>query len=193
MESYLNMDKYLRSTEIIDWKHPEVLEIARSLCADTEDLEEKAKRCYHWVRDEIKHSFDYQLSPVTRSASEAVSARTGYCFAKSHLLVALLQTNGIPAGFCYQRLSRDNNGPSFTLHGLVAVCISPYGWSGLILVVIVQTSTHSSHRPLSEWLFILVLPERQTCPKSGRILYRLWLRPFDRTRHGMNYGKTSPT
>ena len=128
MKGDLTMDKYLQSTEIIDWKHPEVLEIARSLCADTEDLEEKAKRCYHWVRDEIKHSFDYQLSPVTCSASEAMSAMTGYCFAKSHLLVALLRANGIPAVFCYQRLSRNNNGPPFTLHGLVAVYISPYGW-----------------------------------------------------------------
>jgi transglutaminase-like putative cysteine protease len=123
-----NMDKYLRSTEIVDWKHPEVLEIARSLCAGGQELEEKARRCYRWVRDEIKHSFDYQLSPVTCSASEVIIAGTGYCFAKSHLLAALLRANDIPAGLCYQRLSRDNNGPPFTLHGLVAVYIPPYGW-----------------------------------------------------------------
>ena len=122
------MDKYLRSTEIIDWKHLEVLEIARSLCAGTQGLEEKVKRCYHWVRDEIKHSFDYQLSPVTCSASEVIAAKTGYCFAKNHLLAALLCANDIPAGFCYQRLSRDNNGQPFTLHGLVVVYIPPYGW-----------------------------------------------------------------
>ena len=122
------MDMYLRSTDIIDWKHPEVLEMARSVCAEAQDLEEKARRCYHWVRDEIKHSFDYQLSPITCSASEVIAAKTGYCFAKSHLLVALLRANDIPAGFCYQRLSRDNIGPPFTLRGLVAVHIPPYGW-----------------------------------------------------------------
>jgi transglutaminase-like putative cysteine protease len=122
------MDKYLRSTGIIDWKHPEVLEIARSVCTQAQDLEEKARRCYHWVRDEIKHSFDFQLSPVTCSASEVIIAKTGYCFAKSHLLVALLRANDIPAGLCYQRLSRNNIGPPFTLHGLVAVHIPPYGW-----------------------------------------------------------------
>ncbi|WP_338430147.1 transglutaminase domain-containing protein [Synechococcus elongatus] len=33
--------------------------------------------------------------------------RTGYCYAKSHLLVALLRACSIPAGFCYQRLSFD--------------------------------------------------------------------------------------
>jgi transglutaminase-like putative cysteine protease len=122
------MDKYLRATEIIDWKHPKVLEIARSLSDGAQDLEEKAKCCYHWVRDEIRHSFDYQLSPVTCTASEVVISKTGYCFAKSHLLVALLRANDIPAGLCYQRLSRDNNGPPFALHGLTAVYIPPYGW-----------------------------------------------------------------
>ena len=122
------MDKYLRSTEIIDWEHPEVLEMARSLSDGAQDLEEKAKRCFHWVRDEIKHSYDYQLSPVTCSASEVMSAGTGYCFAKSHLLVAILRANDIPAGLCYQRLSRDDNGPPFVLHGLVALYIPQYGW-----------------------------------------------------------------
>jgi transglutaminase-like putative cysteine protease len=128
MKDVWNMDKYLRATEITDWEHPKVLEIASLLSDGARDLEEKAKRCYRWVRDEIKHSYDYQLSPVTCSASEVISAGTGYCFAKSHLLVALLRANGIPAGFCYQRLSRDDNGPPYTLHGLVAICIPQYGW-----------------------------------------------------------------
>jgi transglutaminase-like putative cysteine protease len=122
------MEKYLRSTDIIDWDHPAVLEIARSLSVGTGDIEETSKQCYHWVRDGIKHSYDYQMSPVTCSASEVVLAKTGYCFAKSHLLAALLRANNIPAGFCYQRLSRDDNGPPFTLHGLVAVYLPRYEW-----------------------------------------------------------------
>jgi transglutaminase-like putative cysteine protease len=122
------MDKYLKSTEIINYKHPAVLEKARSLCAGAQDTEEKTKRCYLWVRDEIKHSYDYQLSPTTCSASEVLAAGTGYCFAKDHLLVALLRANSIPAGFCYQRLSRDNNGLPFVLHGLVAVHLPQHGW-----------------------------------------------------------------
>jgi transglutaminase-like putative cysteine protease len=123
-----NMDQYLRSTEIINWKHPKVLETAHSICASAQDLKEKARLCYQWVRDEVKHSHDYQLSPVTCSASEVINARTGYCFAKSHLLAGFLRANDIPAGFCYQRLSRDNNGAPFTLHGLVAIYIPPFGW-----------------------------------------------------------------
>jgi transglutaminase-like putative cysteine protease len=122
------MNKYLQSTEIIDWMHPKALKKAHSLCAGVQDTEEKAKLCFNWVRDEIRHSCDYQLSPVTCSASEVLSEGTGYCFAKSHLLVALLRANSIPAGLCYQRLSRDDNGPPFTLHGLVAVHLPRHGW-----------------------------------------------------------------
>lgn len=123
-----DMEEYLQPTNIIDWNNPAVLELARSFSTGTEDIEEKAKRCYHWVRDEIKHSYDYKMSPITCSASEVVLGKTGYCFAKCHLLAALLRANGIPAGFCYQRLSRDNNGHPFALHGLIAVRIPQYGW-----------------------------------------------------------------
>jgi transglutaminase-like putative cysteine protease len=122
------MEKYLRSTEIIDWTHPAVSRLASSMATQNRDKTEIAKRCFEWVRDKIKHSYDYQLSPTTCSASEVIAAGTGYCFAKSHLLVAILRANSIPAGLCYQRLSRDDKGPPFVLHGLVAVHIQPYGW-----------------------------------------------------------------
>ena len=54
--------------------------------------------------------------------------KTGYCYAKSHLLAALLRGNGIPAGLCYQRLTIQNNKPPFSLHGLNAVYLQDYGW-----------------------------------------------------------------
>ena len=124
----MNMNQYLRSTEIIDWSHTEVLKVAISLAQGAQSTAEIAKRCFQWVRDEIKHSYDYQLSPVTCSASEVIAAGTGYCFSKSHLLTALLRANAIPAGLCYQRLSRDDNGSPFVLHGLTAIHIPQYGW-----------------------------------------------------------------
>lgn len=52
---------------------------------------------------------------------------TGWCFAKSHLLAALLRANGIPTGLCYQRLCRDD-GTGFTLHGLNAANLPGVGW-----------------------------------------------------------------
>jgi transglutaminase-like putative cysteine protease len=80
------------------------------------------------VRDEVKHSGDHGLEPVTCSASQVLFYRTGFCYAKSHLLAALLRASGIPAGFCYQRLSRDGSGPPFCLHGFNAVHLPGIGW-----------------------------------------------------------------
>jgi transglutaminase-like putative cysteine protease len=89
---------------------------------------EVARRCFEWVRDEIKHSGDYGLTPVTCSASEVLHAGSGFCYAKSHLLAALLRANGIPAGFCYQRLRQGGVGGPYCLHGLNAVHLPGVGW-----------------------------------------------------------------
>ncbi|MEL6456415.1 MAG: transglutaminase family protein, partial [Cyanobacteria bacterium J06623_5] len=87
-----------------------------------------ARTCFEWVRDRIRHSYDYQLNPVTCRASEVLQHKTGYCYAKSHLLGALLRANGIPAGFCYQRLSVNETGAPYCLHGLNAVYLADFGW-----------------------------------------------------------------
>jgi transglutaminase-like putative cysteine protease len=65
---------------------------------------------------------------VTCAASEVLASGTGYCYAKSHLLAALLRANGIPAGFCYQRLSIDDAGARYSLHGLNAAHLPQCGW-----------------------------------------------------------------
>lgn len=122
------MQSYLTATNIIDWQHPTILKLAERLAHGKDSKEEIAKVCFEWVRDEIKHSYDYQMNPVTRSASEVLKYRTGYCFAKSHLLAALLRANGIAAGFCYQRLSVFDNGAPYSLHGFNGVYLPQYGW-----------------------------------------------------------------
>ena len=83
------MNDYLKSTEIIDWQHPAVLKLAQELSTGT--VLDTAQQCFEWVRDEIRHSFDFQLNPVTCQASEVLEKRTGFCYAKSHLLAALLR------------------------------------------------------------------------------------------------------
>ncbi len=88
-----------------------------------------ARHCFIWVRDEVQHSFDYKRDQVTCAASKVLEQRTGLCYAKSHLLAALLRANGIPSGFCYQRLTVDGklDGPH-VLHGLNAVFLDGCGW-----------------------------------------------------------------
>ena len=125
MESF---EPFLRSTEIVDWSHPAVHAKAQELSLGSADPLETARRCFEWVRDKIQHSNDFHRNPVTCSASEALLAGTGYCYAKSHLLAALLRANYVPAGFCYQRLSIDDTGAPYSLHGLNAVHFSEFGW-----------------------------------------------------------------
>jgi len=121
------MKKYLESTPYIDWSTPAILEKSKALAFDCSDTTEISKKCFQFVRDEIKHSWDYQLNPVTCSASDVLAHGTGYCYAKSHLLAALLRANSIPAGLCYQRLTITDQ-PPFCLHGLNAVYLEDFGW-----------------------------------------------------------------
>ncbi len=122
------MKQYLEATEYIDWHHPAILEKARTLSAGETNKTVIAKRCFEFVRDKIKHSWDYKLGPVTCRASEVLEHGTGYCYAKSHLLAALLRANQIPAGLCYQRLSLHDGGPPYCLHGLNAIWLPDHGW-----------------------------------------------------------------
>lgn len=122
------MDAYLRSTDVIDWEHAAVQEQAAMLAEGLTAVEAIALRCFEWVRDEIYHICDYQTNPVVWRASDVLCYRTGFCFAKSHLLAALLRANGIPAGFCYQRLSIDDQGAPYCLHGFNAVYLPNIGW-----------------------------------------------------------------
>ncbi|MDY6936563.1 MAG: transglutaminase family protein [Cyanobacteriota bacterium] len=122
------MDEYLQATDIIDWQHPQILELAQQLARGRDDPEAIAKVCFEWVRDRIRHSCDYQMNPVTCKASEVLEFGTGFCFAKSHLLAALLRANSIPTGFCYQRLSIDDRGAPYSFHGFNAVYLPDFGW-----------------------------------------------------------------
>jgi transglutaminase-like putative cysteine protease len=122
------MKEYLQVSEVIDWQHPTILQLAQQLALEHQMPVAIAKACFEWVRDEIKHSVDYKLNPVTCRASDVLKHSTGYCFAKSHLLAALLRANGIPTGFSYQRLSVNGDGEPYSLHGYNAIYLSEFGW-----------------------------------------------------------------
>ena len=121
--------EFLATSRVIDYDHPAVRRKAREIAGPSPLADEAvAERCFLFVRDGIRHSSDYGLDPVTLSASEVLLHGTGFCYAKSHLLCALLRANGIPAGLCYQRLAFDSIGQPFGLHGLNAVFLPDHGW-----------------------------------------------------------------
>ena len=122
------MEKYLQASKIINWQNPAILDLANTISLEHQTTEKIAKACFEWVRDEVRHSVDYQMNPITCIASDVLKYKTGYCYAKSHLLAALLRANRIPTGFCYQRLSINDRNTSFCLHGLNAIYLPEFGW-----------------------------------------------------------------
>lgn len=109
---------YLAADDVVQSDYPEIVRLAAEL-RGARDGVAFTRSAYEWVRDQVTHSVDAQDPRVTVTASEVLAARTGLCYAKSHLLAAILRAQGIPTGLCYQRLA-DGTG-SHVLHGLVAV------------------------------------------------------------------------
>lgn len=120
-----DLNEYLEVSEIIDYNSQNVQELAGRLSENTEHKIQLVQRVYEYVRDHVFHSFDISRDIVTCKASDVLKHRSGVCFAKSHLLAALLRNSKIPTGFCYQRLVFDDSQPlRLTLHGLNAIYLS---------------------------------------------------------------------
>jgi transglutaminase-like putative cysteine protease len=164
------MDKYLATSEYIDWMCPEILAQARTLSKEASSSIEVAQKCFEFVRDEIKHSWDYKLNPVTCKASDVLKYRTGYCFAKSHLLAALCRANKIPAGLCYQRLAV-NDDPLFCLHGLNAVYLENFGWYRIDARGNKEGVTAIFNPPKEELAFSITKPGEADLPE-------IWFEPL---------------
>jgi transglutaminase-like putative cysteine protease len=158
------LERFLRATEVIDWNDPRVLAKARDLSSGSGDPAETARRCFEWVRDHIQHSSDFKRNPVTCNASDVLREGTGYCYAKSHLLAGLLRANGVPAGFCYQRLSIDGTGAPYSLHGLSAVYLPAFGWYRVDARGNKDGVDAQFDPPLERLAFRIVFPEEQLFP-----------------------------
>jgi len=123
------MQKYLKATNIVDYQTKEVHTLAMSLAKGCESDTQIAKNCFEYVRDHINHSGDHKDEITTLKASDVLKYKTGWCYAKSILLAGLLRANGIPTGFCYQRLScSEYKKDIYCLHGLNAIWLKEFGW-----------------------------------------------------------------
>ena len=160
-----SLDLFLRATEVIDWQNPAVLAKSKELASGAASQNEITRCCFEWVRDEIQHSSDFRRNPVTCAATEVLKERTGYCYAKSHLLAALLRANGIPAGFCYQRLSIHDNGAPYSLHGLNAVHLPEFGWYRIDARGNKPGVNAQFHPPTEQLAFSLNFPEERAFPE----------------------------
>ena len=119
-----DINKYLTLDAVIDYEQEAIKKIADTLFEQAKNELAYIKVAFESVRDKIAHSADAGEMIITCSASEVLQAGHGVCFAKSHLLAALLRCKGIPTGFCYQKLILDDEtAPVLIYHGLVGVYI----------------------------------------------------------------------
>ena len=116
-----HLKDYLKASSVVDSEHPAIIAKADELLDELQSDVIKARTLFEWVRDEIPHSWYIRAGIVTCTASDVLDLGTGICYAKSHLLAALLRASGIPAGFCYQALCRDAPYEGYCLHGLNAL------------------------------------------------------------------------
>jgi len=135
MQNVLNQPQklwpFLAESKLINFKHPNIDALAKAVAKEASSEIDVVRRCFEFVRDEIHHSGDSPDNSITTTvlASDVLKYKTGWCYAKSHLLAALLRANRIPTGFCYQRLScSEYKSDIFCLHGLNAVYLAEFGW-----------------------------------------------------------------
>ena len=122
-----NIDEYLKEDDVIDFGNENITRLADELYQEAASEAEYIRKAYEFVRDHISHSADINEDVLTCCASEVLKAGHGICFAKSHLLAALLRYKSIPAGFCYQKLILDDDtAPVLIYHGLNGVYINEY-------------------------------------------------------------------
>ncbi len=117
-----DIEQYLEESSYIDYQHPTIQKLADELMEQAGSRQAYMEAAFTYVRDQIAHSADAGEQMITRTASEVLAAKHGICFAKSHLLTALLRARQIPAGLCYQKLILSDEQPDVLIyHGLCGV------------------------------------------------------------------------
>lgn len=121
------IEDYLKCDNVIDFDNQEIAKQADALYKKVPNELAFIKAAYEFVRDKISHSADINADTLYCTASQVLKAGHGICFAKSHLLAALLRSKGIPAGFCYQKIILDDDtAPILVYHGLNGVYLKDF-------------------------------------------------------------------
>lgn len=117
-----NDNDYLMDSFYLDFQSPWIEELIQELFPEENLSEEEiVMRVFHYVSDEIAHSWDIQQTEVTQKSEEVWRSKHGICYAKANLFAALTRSQGIPTGFCYQRLVLFEERKKFCIHALNAV------------------------------------------------------------------------
>lgn len=116
---------FTKETEYVDYNNDIIQTKIKELFSDKMDDVEKARVAYEFVRDEIPHSFDCNATVITAKASDVLKCKTGICHAKSNLLAALLRSQNIPTGFCFEHITlASDDSMGYCVHAYNAVYLN---------------------------------------------------------------------
>lgn len=125
LEKEYGMKKFLLENEYIDFSSAIIQKAITELFTPDMTEIQKANLAYEFVRDEIPHSFDCNAKHITVRASDVLLYRTGICHAKANLLAALLRSQGIPTGFCFQHITLvKDDSLGYCVHAYIAVFLN---------------------------------------------------------------------
>lgn len=120
----MDLSKFLKEDEYVNYTAENIVLKAQELFKRIDNDIEKARIAYKYVRDEIPHSFDIEAKIITAKASDVLKYKTGICHAKANLLAALLRSQNIPTGFCFQHVTLADDGSlGYCVHAYNAVYV----------------------------------------------------------------------
>jgi hypothetical protein len=89
---------YLKPTVTCEAHHPEIKEVAMKIVEGAKDSCEAAMMVFYYMISEIK----FEMAPP-KQAMDAVTEKSGNCFVKAGLQIALLRSLGIPARYSFDK------------------------------------------------------------------------------------------
>jgi len=123
-------EKYLEPTQSIDSNHPAIVQTARMLAKDEDDLFLFVSKVAAWVKREVEYNLSTLTADVSKPASWVLQNRVGVCDELTSLFIALLRSAGVPARFVSGVAF--TNAPQFPggwgAHGWAEVYFPGVGW-----------------------------------------------------------------
>jgi len=126
---YEDIGSYLEAAERIESNDPVLIELARDICAESENLWVAANRISKWVATNIEGSI------LDGTSRETYDAGSGLCGAQSNLMTALCRAAGIPARTVWGCLYTTEYGGSFGHHAWNEVFMGEDGWIPLDITI----------------------------------------------------------
>ena len=134
-----NVEIYLKSEEMIESDHQELMDLASKITRGSTDIWEAACLLSKWVAENIDGSIH------GGSALETFNRGDGACGSQSLLMAALCRAVGIPARVVWGCLYTPEYGGSFGHHGWNEVYMGEAGWIPLDVTIHETEYVDSGH------------------------------------------------